>query len=268
MEVHEGAAVAAVKLGSLELADGSCRAFDECLWCTQAAAPAWLQETGLPLGVPLGGFEDDSGFASRLPMESACFLLPALGPCGCGRVKVLPALLLHSHSWREWLHVVRQQSACALAFLSAWALVPAGAAGLQWWGPPYAGTRAGRCILLPLRITLPSCIPKPRTQNLLSLWPCTAYASNVSRVPHGAGLCAPAQTRRGLRLWAPTCARLAARGTCLRSATWPPQRATRGPRRACSPCGRGPCWPKTCAGAPQQQCCKPERIFITCVICL
>jgi hypothetical protein len=24
--------------------------FDECLWCTQAAAPAWLKETGLPTG--------------------------------------------------------------------------------------------------------------------------------------------------------------------------------------------------------------------------
>ena len=54
MEVHEGAAVAAVEPSSLELAGGGSRAFDECLWCTQAAAPAWLRKTGLPLGVPVG----------------------------------------------------------------------------------------------------------------------------------------------------------------------------------------------------------------------
>lgn len=46
----EGAAVAAVRAGRLELVGGSVRAFDECLWCTQAAAPAWLAKTGLPLG--------------------------------------------------------------------------------------------------------------------------------------------------------------------------------------------------------------------------
>ncbi len=50
MELHEGTAVAAVRAGALELAGGAARAFDECLWCTQAAAPAWLRSTGLPLG--------------------------------------------------------------------------------------------------------------------------------------------------------------------------------------------------------------------------
>ncbi|KAK9840782.1 hypothetical protein WJX81_004350 [Elliptochloris bilobata] len=55
VEVHESAAVASVHPGRLKLADGSARDFDECLWCTQAAAPAWLQKTGLPL--------DAAGFA-------------------------------------------------------------------------------------------------------------------------------------------------------------------------------------------------------------
>ena len=50
MELHERTAVAAVRAGALELASGAVRAFDECLWCTQAAAPAWLRDTGLPLG--------------------------------------------------------------------------------------------------------------------------------------------------------------------------------------------------------------------------
>lgn len=26
--------------------------FDECLWCTQAAAAAWIRDTGLPTGEP------------------------------------------------------------------------------------------------------------------------------------------------------------------------------------------------------------------------
>lgn len=52
VEVHEGVAVAAVRKGRLELAGGAARDFDECLWCTQAAAPAWLRKTGLPLGAP------------------------------------------------------------------------------------------------------------------------------------------------------------------------------------------------------------------------
>ena len=76
VEVREGAAVAAVQPGSLELADGGCRAFDECLWCTQAAAPAWLQKTGLPLGVPVGVKMNLHPGCLRKVL--ACFCLPAL----------------------------------------------------------------------------------------------------------------------------------------------------------------------------------------------
>ena len=70
MEVHEGAAVAAVQPGSLELAGGGCCAFDECLWCTQAAAPAWLRKTGLPLGVPVGA-QHDPGCLPAAPKNIA-----------------------------------------------------------------------------------------------------------------------------------------------------------------------------------------------------
>jgi predicted metal-binding transcription factor (methanogenesis marker protein 9) len=34
----------------LTLEGGDIEAFDEALWCTQAAAPSWLKDTGLPLG--------------------------------------------------------------------------------------------------------------------------------------------------------------------------------------------------------------------------
>lgn len=39
-----------MEAGKLILDDGRVEAFDEALWCTQAASPAWLAETGLPLG--------------------------------------------------------------------------------------------------------------------------------------------------------------------------------------------------------------------------
>ncbi|KAI8472012.1 MAG: selenide, water dikinase [Monoraphidium minutum] len=52
--VHEGTSVAAIAAGRLELEGGGGHAFDECLWCTQAAAAGWLAQTGLPL--------DDRGF--------------------------------------------------------------------------------------------------------------------------------------------------------------------------------------------------------------
>lgn len=38
-----------MEAGKLILDDGRVEAFDEALWCTQAAAPAWLAGTGLPL---------------------------------------------------------------------------------------------------------------------------------------------------------------------------------------------------------------------------
>ncbi|CAL8466157.1 g5693 [Coccomyxa elongata] len=49
VQLFEGKGVAAVEAGRLILDDGRVEAFDEALWCTQAAAPAWLAETGLPL---------------------------------------------------------------------------------------------------------------------------------------------------------------------------------------------------------------------------
>ncbi len=50
MRLFEGRGVAAVEAGQLVLDDGSKETFDEALWCTQAAAPTWLADTGLPLG--------------------------------------------------------------------------------------------------------------------------------------------------------------------------------------------------------------------------
>ena len=66
MDLDEGARVTAVDPGALQLAacppaaDGASAAtdqgssreatFDECLWCTKAAAPSWLAQTGLALG--------------------------------------------------------------------------------------------------------------------------------------------------------------------------------------------------------------------------
>lgn len=50
--LREGVGVREVRQGSLLLEDGSAEAFDECLWCTQASAPAWLAKTGLQTGRP------------------------------------------------------------------------------------------------------------------------------------------------------------------------------------------------------------------------
>ena len=50
MQVFEGRAVAGVEEGRLLMSGAPPEAFDECLWCTQASAPAWLGATGLPLG--------------------------------------------------------------------------------------------------------------------------------------------------------------------------------------------------------------------------
>ena len=53
IELHEGALVVAVEAGRLLLEAGrQPEAFDECLWCTQASAPAWLRHTDLSLGKP------------------------------------------------------------------------------------------------------------------------------------------------------------------------------------------------------------------------
>ena len=53
VELHEGVRIVAVEDGRLLLDSQEPEPFDECLWCTQAAAPAWLQSTDLPLGVLL-----------------------------------------------------------------------------------------------------------------------------------------------------------------------------------------------------------------------
>ncbi len=50
VQLIENRGVVAVEAGKLILDDGRVEAFDEALWCTQAAAPAWLAGTGLPLG--------------------------------------------------------------------------------------------------------------------------------------------------------------------------------------------------------------------------
>eukprot|EP00878_Enallax_costatus_P045872 GHUV01055390.1.p1 GENE.GHUV01055390.1~~GHUV01055390.1.p1 ORF type:complete len:215 (+),score=34.56 GHUV01055390.1:91-735(+) len=51
IELHEQSNVTAVEAGRLMTDDGGWHAFDECLWCTQAAAANWIKQTGLPTGV-------------------------------------------------------------------------------------------------------------------------------------------------------------------------------------------------------------------------
>lgn len=48
--LHEHSPVLEVQEGRLQTADGVWHAFDEALWCTQAAAAGWLRDTGLPVG--------------------------------------------------------------------------------------------------------------------------------------------------------------------------------------------------------------------------
>ena len=48
--VREGVGIREVQPGVLVLEDGTQQPFDECLWCTQAAAPPWLPTTGLQTG--------------------------------------------------------------------------------------------------------------------------------------------------------------------------------------------------------------------------
>lgn len=50
IQVIEGSAVASVEPGRLYLANGKEHAFDECLWCTQAAPASWLDGVDLPKG--------------------------------------------------------------------------------------------------------------------------------------------------------------------------------------------------------------------------
>ena len=59
IDVVTGVAVARYTDGELVCADGRAFAFDECLWCTEAGAQAWLQDTGLQL--------DDRGFVAVAP---------------------------------------------------------------------------------------------------------------------------------------------------------------------------------------------------------
>ncbi|KAK9804423.1 hypothetical protein WJX72_011939 [[Myrmecia] bisecta] len=48
IEVHENVAIQEVQKGRLVLTGGQEEIFDECLWCTSAAAAPWLQDTRLP----------------------------------------------------------------------------------------------------------------------------------------------------------------------------------------------------------------------------
>jgi NADH dehydrogenase FAD-containing subunit len=50
--VREGVAVEGVEAGKVKLVGGEVLPFDECCWCTGAAAPTWLRQTQLPLGMP------------------------------------------------------------------------------------------------------------------------------------------------------------------------------------------------------------------------
>jgi hypothetical protein len=50
VQLHEGSAVQRVEAGLIVTEDGAKHAFDEALWCTQAAAAGWLKATGLPTG--------------------------------------------------------------------------------------------------------------------------------------------------------------------------------------------------------------------------
>ena len=62
--LREGVGVREVRQGSLLMEDGSEEPFDECLWCTQASAPAWLAKTGLQTGKSLCCFCSSSSFLS------------------------------------------------------------------------------------------------------------------------------------------------------------------------------------------------------------
>lgn len=50
MQVREEIEVAEVREEEAVLRGGETIPFDECVWCTGAAAPSWLPATGLPLG--------------------------------------------------------------------------------------------------------------------------------------------------------------------------------------------------------------------------
>ena len=52
----EDTAVSLVEEGMLHTADSQRIKFDECLWCTQACAPDWLEKCNLPLGEILNSF--------------------------------------------------------------------------------------------------------------------------------------------------------------------------------------------------------------------
>lgn len=48
LDICEGTSVSAIEESALVTEGGERVAFDECLWCTQAAPAAWLQGTSLP----------------------------------------------------------------------------------------------------------------------------------------------------------------------------------------------------------------------------
>jgi NADH dehydrogenase FAD-containing subunit len=50
VQLHEHSQVVEVQRRSIVTSDGVLHAADEVLWCTQAAPPDWLRQTGLPVG--------------------------------------------------------------------------------------------------------------------------------------------------------------------------------------------------------------------------
>ena len=53
ISIHEGAAVASVSSNTLTTVADEAIAFDECLWCTQAAPARWLKDCELPKGATI-----------------------------------------------------------------------------------------------------------------------------------------------------------------------------------------------------------------------
>lgn len=77
VRLFENTPIASVAPGRLLLTDGAAAPFDECLWCTQAAAAGWLGDTGLPL--------DPDGFIAIdecLQVDPAAGGPPGVFACG------------------------------------------------------------------------------------------------------------------------------------------------------------------------------------------
>ncbi len=80
--LFEGRSVTGVEEGRL-LLDGRAGAepFDECLWCTQAAPPAWLAATGLPLGARMRLIWLFHSLGTLLTNKCSSQCFNVMGPC-------------------------------------------------------------------------------------------------------------------------------------------------------------------------------------------